>query len=87
MVSILKQDYTQRDVTNVEPLEAENVVTHLSEQTVHEAVKEIIHLPTFGGHTVSNHHDIELNPVVLNQLENYVSTVASMYRDNPFHNF
>jgi hypothetical protein len=25
--------------------------------------------------------------VVLDQLEDYVSAVASMYRDNPFHNF
>jgi hypothetical protein len=28
-----------------------------------------------------------LDPVALDQLENYVSTMASMYRYNPFHNF
>jgi hypothetical protein len=31
--------------------------------------------------------DVELDPVVLDQLQNYVAAVASMYRNNPFHNF
>jgi hypothetical protein len=50
-----------------------------SGETVLE-VKEIIHLPLLGGHTASE--DVELDSIVLDQLEDYVSAVASMYRDN-----
>jgi hypothetical protein len=30
---------------------------------------------------------VALDPEILDQLENYVTAVASMYRDNPFHSF
>jgi hypothetical protein len=32
-------------------------------------------------------NSIELADEVTSQLHNYVSTIASLYRDNPFHNF
>ncbi|GKZ01341.1 hypothetical protein MPSEU_001085100 [Mayamaea pseudoterrestris] len=32
-------------------------------------------------------HEIEIEPVVMGQLREYVSIIASMYRENPFHNF
>jgi class 3 adenylate cyclase len=87
LANLLKQVHAQRDDTNVTPLDAQSEVTHLSQQTVLEELKEIIHLPTFSKQTAKKRDNVELNPVVLDQLENYVSTVASMYRDNPFHNF
>ena len=31
--------------------------------------------------------DIQLDPLVLMELKDYVTTIASMYRDNPFHGF
>jgi class 3 adenylate cyclase len=87
LANILKQIRPRRDGTNVAPLETDSDVTHLSEETVLDEVKEIIHLPTYRGQTANDQDSVELDPVVLDQLEAYVSTVASMYRDNPFHNF
>jgi class 3 adenylate cyclase len=84
LANLLKQVHARRDGTNVAPLEEE--INATSDETVLEEVKEIIHLPTFSGHT-ANPEDVELDSVVLDQLEDYVSAVASMYRDNPFHNF
>jgi hypothetical protein len=71
----------------VATLEAQSFVERLSHQTVLEEVLEIIHLPTFIGEIANDADDFELDSVVLNQLENYASTVASMYLDNSFHNF
>jgi class 3 adenylate cyclase len=88
LARLLKQVHARRDDTNVAPLEAESDVTsYLSQETVLDEVKEIIHLPTFSGQTANDQDNVELDLVVIDQLENYVSTVASMYRDNPFHNF
>jgi class 3 adenylate cyclase len=84
LANLLKQVHARRNDTNVAPLEE---VTHLSKQTVLEEVKEIIHLPTFSGQTTNDSDSVALKSVVLDQLENYVEAVASMYRDNPFHNF
>jgi class 3 adenylate cyclase len=87
LAKILKQVHARRDETNIAPLEAESNVTRLDHQTVLEEVQEIIHLPAFNGEIAKDQDDVELDPVVHDQLENYVSIVASMYRDNPFHNF
>jgi class 3 adenylate cyclase len=87
LANLLKQVHARRDGTNVAPLEAESDVICLSKETVLEEVKEIIHLPTFSGHRANKLEDVELDAMVLDQLEDYVSAVASMYRDNPFHNF
>jgi class 3 adenylate cyclase len=85
--NLLKLVHARRGGTNTAPLEVESDVARLSQQTVFEELKDIIHLPTLSGQPANNPDDVELDPVVLDQLENYVSTVASMYRDNPFHNF
>jgi hypothetical protein len=85
--SLLKPVRARRSDIDVAPLRVESDVASLSQLTVLEEVKEIIHLPTSSGQTANDLDYAELDPVVLNQLENYVSTVASMYRDNPFHNF
>jgi class 3 adenylate cyclase len=89
LANLLKQVQAGRDATNVAPLEPESDVTLLSKQTVLEEVEEIIHLPTFRRQKkkVKKEKNDALSAVVLEQLEDYVSTVASMYRDNPFHNF
>jgi class 3 adenylate cyclase len=88
LANLLKQVHPRRDGSNVAPLDAESDVTSsLSQQTVLDEVKETIHLPTFSGQIANDPGDVELDPVVLDQLEDYVSAVASMYRDNPFHNF
>ena len=58
--------------------------------TVLEEVREIIMLPKFDPKVYRNHDDpdsVQISDEVLQQLHDYVSTIATLYRDNPFHNF
>jgi hypothetical protein len=51
---------------------------------------EVVTLPKFNAKAAKNqmdHNAIHIPPQVLNQLTEYIKTVASMYRDNAFHNF
>jgi hypothetical protein len=53
-------------------------------------VKEIITLPNFDAALATEQIDpesIDLDDDVEEQLRAYITTIASMYRDNPFHNF
>jgi hypothetical protein len=52
-------------------------------------VQEVIRLPNFNMYDAQTEDvkKIALNPAVEKQLFDYVSSVATMYRDNPFHNF
>jgi hypothetical protein len=53
-----------------------------------DEVTEVITLPTFDPAAVdSGKLVVELSPLVQNQLHDYVSRIAGMYRDVPFHNF
>ena len=59
-------------------------------KTVLDEVKETILLPPFHArmvHLAEEAESIELDAIVKNQLHEFVSDVASMYHDNPFHNF
>lgn len=59
--------------------------------TVLEEVKEIIHLPDHNTYQSlpndENDASDVLDPAVRPELEHYISTISSMYRDNPFHSF
>ena len=58
------------------------------DKMVVEETAEIIELPDFDERgSTRRAADIELSPEVLEQLRDYVATIAGMYRDNPFHNF
>jgi hypothetical protein len=60
------------------------------EGTLLEEVAEIITWPEFDAGATQNHFDadsIDLGEAVEAQLYDYVSRIASLYRDNPFHNF
>ena len=55
-----------------------------------DEVKEIIALPPFDRRAAKRKVDIEqvvIPPVVVNQMLVYVTRIAYMYRNNPFHNF
>jgi class 3 adenylate cyclase len=55
-----------------------------------EEVTEIIKLPNFDPRAFKDHVDpstIELEPKVVSQMKRYVTIIAAMYRNNPFHNF
>jgi hypothetical protein len=59
-------------------------------QTVLDEVKEIITLPQFDLSSLNIEKDcdhIDMNPKIADQLHDYVWNIASMYRNNPFHNF
>ena len=59
-------------------------------KTVLDEVKETIALPPFHSkmvHLQDEADRIELDPEVKTQLHEFVSNVAAMYHDNPFHNF
>ena len=56
-----------------------------------DEVAEIIELPAFDKRAMKRQRDssykTELDPEIMTQLREYVTMVASMYKDNPFHNF
>ena len=58
--------------------------------TVLEEFRPIITLPNIGVDDLrkrKNPHTIKLPPLVVSELRDFISEVASMYRPNPFHNF
>lgn len=51
---------------------------------------EVIHLPNCSNKVElpqAHAEEIELNDDVVSQLRHYVAAIATMYRENPFHNF
>eukprot|EP00977_Amphora_coffeiformis_P006244 scaffold1341_cov178-Amphora_coffeaeformis.AAC.21 len=55
-----------------------------------DEVQEIIDLPTFNARAVMKMRqpeDVELPVGVMEELEEYVTTISLMYRENPFHSF
>jgi class 3 adenylate cyclase len=55
-----------------------------------EEVTEVIKLPNFDPRAFKDLVDpstIELEPKVVSQMKRYVTIIAAMYRNNPFHNF
>lgn len=64
--------------------------TRSNDGTVLEEVQEIVALPAYDPRVMKREVDpktIDLGEDVEQELGNYVATIASMYRDNPFHNF
>lgn len=58
--------------------------------TVLDEVKEIIELPPFDPAAARRQKDpktIKLDQAVIDELKDYVTAIANMYRYNPFHNF
>lgn len=59
-------------------------------KTALDEVQEVIAMPKYNPKLAAKEADpssINLDLNVIAQLENYVTTIASLYRDNPFHNF
>jgi hypothetical protein len=57
------------------------------DMTVLDQCREVITLPSEAGKYKRNWEDIDLGPLVECQVESYVTTIASMYRNIPFHCF
>jgi len=63
---------------------------HLGAHMPLDEVAEIIHLPSFDKRAVKRGRDNtvkEIDPEVMAELKEYVTMVAGMYKENPFHNF
>jgi hypothetical protein len=66
------------------------VIRAHSTKTPLDEMVDIIALPKFNAQAAKKQlrpEDIELGEKVESELGNYVSSIAMMYRDNPFHNF
>ncbi|GKY99131.1 hypothetical protein MPSEU_000868600 [Mayamaea pseudoterrestris] len=67
----------------------ESEFTHPMAPVIDE-VKEIIALPNFDYKSIAKQippESVEIDEVVIKQLHAYVSKIANMYHNNPFHNF
>lgn len=58
-------------------------------ETFLEEVKEIIELPTFNSNLVKKGAEAstQVPGIVIAELRDYITCIASMYRNNPFHSF
>jgi Adenylate and Guanylate cyclase catalytic domain len=64
----------------------EEIYKHIEGKMVVDEIKEIITLPKFDRITAMNQQDIstiELDQEVVDQLQDYITAVASLYNDNP----
>ena len=66
-------------------------LSHKDGSTALDEVTEFVRLPKFDDHKrgkkKTSPSSVQLDPMVLMELKDYVTTIASMYRDNPFHGF
>lgn len=91
LARLLKHIVANRVNANKDVCEPLSPVRFVPEEgkMVLDEVREIINLPRSNDSIVSM-EDVEavvLSPEVMTQLRDYVATIASLYRGNPFHNF
>jgi class 3 adenylate cyclase len=97
MVGMLRQIVARRNVAHAE-LRASNAGKHLDtsefqlslDRTFLEEVKEIIELPGFDAKKFKDEQSpetVSIDGKVVEQLRDFVTCVATLYRDNSFHNF
>ncbi|CAB9519313.1 Receptor-type guanylate cyclase gcy [Seminavis robusta] len=87
---LLKHVIARRNALGLSAPDDEVKLERPDGQTVLEEVREIITLPKFDASAAKKQEDpekMELDPLIKEQLHDYVSTLASYYRDNPFHNY
>jgi len=87
--NILRQIEASRDAETDEVAEISVSVpfTASRDGTVLDEVQKVIPLPEFVSEPARDPMSIVLNPKVVEQLRAFLSTVASLYQNNPFHNF
>jgi len=90
---ILRRILSQRGTESHKSITGTSSIGQLldsSAVTVLDEVKEVISLPEFHEDSCSSNNDwksLELDTVIKDQLKDFVTAVAAMYRDNKFHNF
>lgn len=77
--------------TKTSPVESsEDFIGRTVGATVIDEVVEIVELPelnALAAHHLYSHEEIMLDPIVVQQIRGYIHTIATLYRENPFHNF
>lgn len=90
LAQLLKQVVARRHALNLQSTSGEKLTkmaTLIGDGTmVVDEVAEIIDMPDFKACTKS-FEPVQLTDSVMTQLHQYVSAIASLYLDNPFHNF
>jgi len=93
LARLLKQIVARRNASGAQGAlspSAAQVGVAKNGETVLDEVKEIILLPEFdvkAANSQETTESIDLGEDVMIQLRDYVTIVATLYRDNPFHNF
>ena len=79
------------EVADADALDIRQILHDSADSDPINEVVETITLPKFdrdhAKRRLNQSHATELDPSATSQLREYVTTVASMYRQNPFHNF
>ena len=93
LVGLLKEVVARRSIAKSQSQSTTNdsdIVSDSIRKSPIDEVQEIITLPEFdasANQQRANSADVVISPVVVDQLKEYVTWVASMYKCNPFHNF
>lgn len=88
LLDLVKQIVSRRNASNGKNI-PNTPIQFTQASSFLEEVKEIIELPKFDRATAA--HDVDVNTVILHdnveiQLREFVTCVAEMYNNNPFHN-
>ena len=89
LLGILRQIVACQASRNL-PKKQDDVVIDCEAAAPIDEVQEIITLPEFDTNADQNNIDaasVIISPVAIEQLRMYITWVAKMYQDNPFHNF
>ena len=81
LIRILKQIHGQRQASKLTASTCPPVVqstSNKSGETVFDEVCDVIHMPAFSGQDTVDPADVELDPKVTEQVENFVSGIADM---------
>ena len=87
---IARRETLHEEKGDISSAPSSSVQDHMETRTPLEEVKEIITLPEFNATLARNQVDadsIELSENLTNQLHDFVTNMAALYKDNPFHNF
>jgi hypothetical protein len=95
LAKVLKSIVTERKAFGIksdsreliEKLEMQSLSQNYNTNTAIDEVAEVVVLPGYRAKMKELNDHFELDDKIVSQLRHYVQTIASLYNDNPFHNF
>lgn len=96
LLRLLRQIVAHREAKGLEPTSFKGSTAGDPDRMIRKAatpleeVEEIISLPKFNAKAAKKQKDpdsVEIPEVVVEELRSFVTAIAAMYRNNPFHNF